>query len=132
MSSLPGTLVVFLGAGLGGALRHLVQRAALAAGAAPPWGTLGVNVTGCLAMGLVTGWLTRAAGGPGGGPPAGATLRLFLATGVLGGYTTFSAFALDAATLYGRGQAAHAAAYVVGSVAASVAAAALGLALTRT
>lgn len=94
-------------------------------------GTLAVNVTGCLAMGLATGWLTRAAGSPAGGPAPGATLRLFLATGVLGGYTTFSAFALDATTLYGRGQAAHAAAYVVGSVAASVTAAALGLALTR-
>ena len=120
-------LLVFLGAGLGGALRHGVNLAcARAFGAAFPWGTLAVNVAGCFAMGLLAGWLAFRSG-------AAATqpLRLFVATGVLGGFTTFSAFSLDAVLLWERGAPGLAAGYVGASVAGSIAALVAGLALVR-
>src|SRR5215203_5427516 len=84
-------LIVFLGAGTGGALRHGTNLAcARLCGTAFPWGTLTVNVVGSLVMGLLTAWFAFWAG-------TGLTqhARLFLTTGVLGGYTTFSAFSLD-------------------------------------
>jgi CrcB protein len=120
-------LLVFLGAGIGGVLRHGVNLAALRIlGAGFPWGTLAVNVVGSFAMGALAGWLALRAG-------AGWThpLRLFLATGILGGFTTFSAFSLDAVLLWERGQGGAAAAYVAGSVALSLAALAGGLAVVR-
>src|SRR5215213_3321964 len=121
-----GFLLVFLGAGLGGSLRHGVNLAALRLlGAGFPWGTLAVNVAGSLAMGLLAGWLALKAG------PSAQAWRLFLATGVLGGFTTFSAFSLDAATLWERGEAAAASLYALASVALSVAALFAGLALAR-
>ncbi len=120
-------LLVFLGAGLGGVARHGVNvAAARLAGTAFPWGTLTVNVVGALLMGLMAGWLAMRAG-------AGWTqdARLFLATGVLGGFTTFSAFSLDAILLWERGASGQAVAYIVGSVVASLAALMLGLAIVR-
>lgn len=119
--------LVFLGAGLGGTLRHGVNVAALrVAGPGFPLGTLCVNVLGCLAMGLLAGWLALKAG-----DAWSAQVRTFLATGVLGGFTTFSAFSLDAALLWERGQPAIAAAYVVGSVLFSLAGLFAGLAIVR-
>lgn len=120
-------MLVFLGAGIGGALRHGVNLAAARVlGPGFPWGTLGVNVAGSLAMGLLAGYLALRAG-------EGWThsTRLFLATGVLGGFTTFSAFSLDAVVLFERGEAGAAAAYVLASVLLSIGGLLAGLALVR-
>jgi CrcB protein len=129
-------IVVFLGAGMGGSLRHAVNRAALPFGWSFPWGTFGINVIGSLAMGLVAGWFAfRVGGGQHLGvitrDVSGQQLRLFLTTGLLGGFTTFSAFSLEAVLLWERGRAASAAAYVGGSVVLSLAALLIGVALMR-
>jgi CrcB protein len=120
-------LIVFLGAGIGGALRHGVNvAAARLIGMGFPWGTLTVNIVGGLAMGIMAEWLALKAG-------AGWTqhLRLFATTGVLGGFTTFSAFSLDAVLMWERGQLGLALTYVVLSVALSVLGLIGGLALIR-
>ena len=112
-----GDVLVFLGAGLGGALRHGANMAALrllpiSIGV----GTLFVNVIGCFAMGVLIEILALKAG-------ATQSQRLFLATGVLGGFTTFSAFAIETVLLNERGQLAWAVANVVASVLLCIAAA---------
>jgi len=119
-------LLVFLGGGLGAMLRHGVNVAAarLLPGVAFPFGTLAVNITGSLAMGLIAGWLALKG-------EASPSWRLFLTTGILGGYTTFSAFSLDAALLYERGETGLAAAYVLGSVVLSIGGLFAGLWLVR-
>ncbi len=120
-------VLVFLGAGLGGMLRHAANlMSERAFGAAFPWGTLAVNVVGSLAMGLLAGWLALKAG-----ESSTPSLRLFLGTGVLGGFTTFSAFSLDVAILWERGQAGVAATYALGSLVLSIAGLVLGLAIIR-
>jgi CrcB protein len=120
-------LIVFLGAGIGGALRHGVNVAcARACGTAFPWGTLSVNVLGSLVMGGLVGWLAFKAG-----EGWSQSLRLFLTTGILGGFTTFSAFSLDAVLLWERGDAVVALGYVAASVVLSIAGLVLGLALVR-
>lgn len=119
-------ILVALGGGLGAAGRHLVNLAALRAfGPGFPAGTLAVNVIGSLLMGLLVGWLASRAGG------SGNALRLFLATGFLGGFTTFSAFSLDVATLWERGALGAAALYAGISVTASILALFAGLAAMR-
>lgn len=119
------SLIVFLGAGLGGVARHGVNLlAASVLGTAFPFGTLAVNIVGSSLMGVVAGALALGAG-------ASPTLRLFLATGLLGGFTTFSAFSLDAVLLIERNQIAAATFYIVASVAASIAGLVAGLALAR-
>lgn len=116
-------LLVFLGGGLGAAARHGVNRAALhLLGAGFPWATLAVNIAGSFAMGLLAGRFVAA---------AGLEWRLFLVTGLLGGFTTFSAFSLDAVTLWQRGEPLHAAAYVLASVLLSLLALLAGMALAR-
>ena len=121
-------LLVFLGAGIGGALRHGVNLGfARYCGVAFPWGTLTVNVAGSFIMGALAAWLAFKAG-EGWGQP----LRLFLATGILGGFTTFSAFSLDAVMIWERGEAGLAAAYVAAAVVPSIAGLVGGLALVRT
>lgn len=109
-------LLVFVGGGLGALLRHL---AALAIGG--PLATLAINLVGSFAIGLLAAALAADQ------HPA----RLFLMTGLLGGFTTFSAFSLDAVALTQRGQAGLAALYVVVSVCGALAAAAAGLWLAR-
>ncbi|MCP8897097.1 fluoride efflux transporter CrcB [Shinella daejeonensis] len=117
-------LIVFLGAGLGGAGRHGVNvLAARLVGTAFPVGTLAVNALGCFAMGLLAGIFAFRGHLP-------QEARLFLATGVLGGFTTFSAFSLDAALLWERGNAGLAAFYVLASVLLSLAGVSLGLLLS--
>jgi CrcB protein len=117
--------IVFLGAGLGGVLRHLLNAWVTAlTGPAFPWGILTINILGSTAMGLVAGWFAFR-GGTG-------EMRVFLATGILGGFTTFSAFSLDAALLIERGDTALAAGYVAASVAFSVLGLFLGLWIMRT
>jgi CrcB protein len=118
-------LLVFLGGGIGAALRHGVNLlCARLLGLSFPYATIFENVTGSLVMGLLAGYFAFK-----GGTPQG--LRLFLTTGILGGYTTFSAFSLDAALLYERGAIGLAAAYVLTSVFPSLAALFGGLALIR-
>jgi CrcB protein len=120
-----GYLIVFLGGGIGAMLRHGVNLAGLRLlGANFPYGTLFVNVSGSLLMGLLAGYFAFKG-------DASQHWRLFLATGVLGGYTTFSAFSLDAALLYERGELSAAALYVLASVALSIGGLFAGLALVR-
>jgi fluoride exporter len=121
-------LLVFLGAGIGGALRHGVNvGCARVCGAAFPWGTLTVNVLGSFLMGALAGWLAFKAN-EGWSQP----LRLFLTTGILGGFTTFSAFSLDAVLIWERGQNGLAATYVAASVLLSIVGLVAGLGLVRT
>ena len=118
-------LIVFLGGGLGAAMRHGVNIAsAWAFGTGFPYGTLLINITGSLLMGLVAAYFAFKG-------DASQHWRLFLTTGILGGYTTFSAFSLDAALLYERGEVSAAAIYVVASVALSIAGLFAGFALVR-
>ena len=118
-------LIVFLGAGIGGALRHGVNvGSAKLFGYGFPFGTMIVNVVGSFAMGLLAGYFAFR-------PGIGQHVRLFLTTGILGGFTTFSAFSLDTALLVERHAYGLALGYAVGSVAASVSALFFGLALFR-
>ena len=118
-------VLIFIGGGLGSSLRHTINVAsARAFGTAFPYHTFIINITGSIIMGLVAGYLAFK-GGP------SQHWRLFLMTGVLGGYTTFSAFSLDAALLYERGQIALTLLYVLGSVVLSIAGLFAGLALVR-
>jgi CrcB protein len=117
--------IIFLGAGIGGALRHGVNLAAARQfGFGFPFGTLIVNVVGSFLMGVLAGYFMLR-------PGLNQHLRLFLTTGVLGGFTTFSAFSLDTALLVERHAYGMAAGYAVGSVAASVSALFFGLAMFR-
>jgi CrcB protein len=90
-----------------------------------PLATLLINIVGSLAMGLLVGWLARVL------PPAQNEIRLFVAVGILGGFTTFSAFSLDVITLIERGDLGQAAVYILGSVVISVVALFLGLLVFR-
>lgn len=118
-------LIVFLGAGIGGALRHGVNvGAARLFGYGFPFGTLIVNVLGSFAMGVLAGYFAFR-------PGIAQHMRLFLTTGILGGFTTFSAFSLDTALLVERHAYGMALGYAVGSVAASISALFFGLAMFR-
>ena len=117
-------LLVFVGGGLGAAARHGINRAGLSLlGPGFPWWTLGVNVLGSFLIGLLAG-LFDVMG-------TGQYARLFLTTGFLGGFTTFSAFSLDALTLWERGAMLQAGLYVAGSVIASLIAVIAGLMISR-
>ncbi|MGO4670532.1 fluoride efflux transporter CrcB [Bosea sp. 2RAB26] len=121
------TFLVFLGAGIGGALRHGVNYTSLKwLGTGFPYGTMAINILGSGIMGLIVGWLAFRAG-----EGWSQQARLFLTTGVLGGFTTFSAFSLEAVLLWERGQLGFATIYVLGSVALSLAALVGGLAFVR-
>jgi CrcB protein len=89
-----------------------------------PWGTFGVNVIGSFIMGLVAGLFALRL-------DLSPEMRSFITTGILGGFTTFSAFSLDAANMIERGQHALAAAYIGGSVALGIAGLFLGLWIAR-
>ena len=118
-------VIVALGSAIGGALRYGVFVAsARLLGTGWPYGTLTINVAGSLAIGAVVGYFAVR------GLSASAWF-LFLTTGVLGGFTTFSAFSLDVVVLYERGHTGLAALYVVSSVILSVVAAFLAMTLVR-
>ena len=117
-------LLVFVGGGFGAMARHGVNRAGLALlGPGFPWWTLAVNVTGSFAIGFLAGLF--------GVLETGHHARNFLVTGFLGGFTTFSAFSLDALTLWQRGEHSAALSYAIGSVALSLVAVVAGLAVSR-
>jgi|TARA_R110000782_G_scaffold201927_2_gene290543 fluoride exporter len=115
-------LLVGAGGAVGAMLRHGVGMASLRLmGPNFPWGTLAVNIVGGLLMGLLVGILAER----GGSEP----LRLLLGVGILGGFTTFSAFSLDVVAMMERGAALTAIGYVTASVVVSVAALFIGKAL---
>ena len=118
-------LLAAAGGAIGSAARYLVNVGALRAwGPAFPWATLIVNAVGCLVMGVLAELiLARFDGAP--------ALRAFLLTGILGGFTTFSAFSLDLAQLVERKAYLAAALYLGGSVGLSIAGVFVGLALAR-
>ncbi len=116
-------LQVALGGAIGATLRYQTGRLAVHLfGHGFPWGTLLVNIIGSFAMGVIVVVLAH---------KDATRLAPFLMTGILGGFTTFSAFSLDVLTLYERGQAGIAAAYVLASVMLSLAAIMGGLAMAR-
>ncbi|SFT91689.1 fluoride efflux transporter CrcB [Mesorhizobium sp. YR577] len=118
-------VLVAIGGAIGASLRHLVNLAALRlVGATFPWGTMAINIAGSFAMGVFIELLARRFG-------ASNEIRLFVATGILGGFTTFSAFSLDFAVLWERGAALPALAYVLVSVIGAILALFLGLWLVR-
>ena len=117
-------LLVMAGGAVGAGARYLTGQAAFhALGAGWPWGTLIVNVTGGLLMGLLVGALARVG--------AGESWRVLLGVGVLGGFTTFSSFTLELVTMAQRGEWASATLYIAVSVAGSVLALLAGLAAMR-
>lgn len=116
---------VFLGAGIGGVLRFLFGKAAgQIMGAGFPYGTLGVNILGGLCMGIAAAFLAKNADNSG-------FIQYFVMVGILGGFTTFSAFSLDVVKLAQGGQLAGAAVYITLSVALSIGAVLLGLAFAK-
>lgn len=118
-------VLVFLGAGLGGAARHAVNVfSARHFGPDVPVGTMLINITGSVAMGAIAGY----AAFKGSMTPE---MRMFATTGVLGGFTTFSAFSLETVLLFERAQVMGAIAYAVGSVVLSVLGVFAGLAIMR-
>ena len=120
-----GYLIVFIGGGIGASLRHGFNLAfARLLGTAFPYATLFENVGGSIVMGVLVAWFAFRGGIP-------LHWQLFLTTGILGGYTTFSTFSLDTALLYERGEIGMAAAYVLLSVALSIGGLFAGLVLVR-
>ena len=118
-------LLLFLGGGIGAVLRYeLGGWVQAGAGPAWPWGTLAVNALGCFAIGLVATWIDERGG-------AGVAWRLFLVPGLLGGFTTFSAFGLETWRLLEQGALAAAAGNALGSVAVCLAGVAAGVVLGR-
>lgn len=114
---------VALGGAIGASLRYISGLAAIRVfGPGFPWGTLFVNVAGSVLMGVLVVVLAE---------KGGTRYAPFLMTGILGGFTTFSAFSLDALTLFERGQVGLAAGYVAGSVVLALGGIVLGVTLAR-
>ena len=125
--SLHHTLLVAAGGAVGAVGRYQLGRAVthvLGPNTGFPWGTLSANVIGSLAMGLLVGWLTRYGAG-------GENVRLLLGVGLLGGFTTFSAFSLELVLLMERGSPGLALLYAGASVLAGFGALYLGLVVMR-
>lgn len=133
MSTLPplyATLNVALGGAIGAVLRYQTGRWMTSWMGAPamsvfPWATLAVNAAGSLLMGLLAGWLLKTS------PEGSEQLRLMLGVGVLGGFTTFSAFSLELAMLIERGQFTIALLYAILSVSLGVTGLIFGLTVMR-
>jgi CrcB protein len=119
-------LLVAIGGAIGSVARYLTGLLTIRVfGPSFPWGTLAVNVVGSMAIGVLAELIARRFN-------ASEELRLLLITGFLGGFTTFSAFSLDAAAMMERGAFVPAIAYVASSIIVSLLAVFAGLALTRT
>ena len=114
-------LLVAAGGAVGSVGRHLLGQLLAGASAGFPWATLAINVVGAFALGALVAVV----------PAPSATVRVLLGTGVCGGFTTFSTYAVETLALAGRGAPGRAAAYAAGSVALGVLAAAAGAALGR-
>jgi len=132
-SPLMATVHVALGGAIGSVLRYQLGRALTGwlgpqAMTAFPWATLAVNLIGSFAMGLLAGWLARHGAGDSG---SGEPLRLLIGVGLLGGFTTFSAFSLELMVLAERGQAGQAFIYAAVSVLAGLSALYIGLIAMR-
>jgi CrcB protein len=118
-------ILVAAGGAIGASLRHIGNLLALRfLGTVFPWGTLAINIAGSFAMGLFIEFLVRRLG-------TSNEMRLFVATGVLGGFTTFSAFSLDFVVLWERGSSLPAVAYATTSVVGAILALFLGMWLAR-
>ena len=121
-----GFLIVFIGGGIGAALRHGVNLLTpRLLGTAFPYATMFENVSGSLVMGLLAGYFAFKSG------ETAQSWRLFLTTGILGGYTTFSTYSLDSLLLYERGELGLTALYVLGSVLLSLGGVVAGITLVR-
>lgn len=117
--------LVFVGGGIGSVLRYALSVGVLRVGwTGFPVATLAVNTIGGLAMGVLAGWFAFKGGGP-------QAWRLFLTTGLMGGFTTFSTFSLETILLYEEGRMGSAAGYVAASVVLAIIGLAAGLALVR-
>lgn len=126
-STLQASTLVALGGASGAVLRFHAGRligGIFGLNTAFPWGTFSINFIGSLAMGLLAGWLARHGTG-------GEAWRVFIGVGVLGGFTTFSAFSLESALLIERGLITSAVLYVAGSVFAGITGLFIGLYITR-
>lgn len=122
---MPPLVLTMIGGAFGAGARYLASTAvARVFGVAFPWGTMGINIVGGFLMGVLVAGLSRIGGD-------GEPWRLFIGVGILGGFTTFSAFSLETWAMIERGQALPAIGYVAASVIGSIAALALGLNLVR-
>ena len=117
-------LLVALGGGLGAAGRYGVSLALPAKPGEWPWATFSINVAGSLLIGVLAGWLSTRG-------DAGEPWRLFIGVGMLGGLTTFSAYSLETLRMIERGEWPLALAYALGSVAAGLAAVAIGAEIAK-
>jgi CrcB protein len=113
LATWPPLLLVALGGATGSCLRYLTGRLVMGVSTGWPWGTFAVNLAGGVAMGLLAGLIGRASDG-------GEPVRLLLGVGLLGGFTTFSAFSLETYNMLVRGESGLAAAYVLLSVVGGV------------
>lgn len=118
-------VIVFIGAGIGGALRHGVNMAAFRhIGPGIGYGTIIVNIVGSFLMGALAAYFAFKGGGA-------QQWRLFITTGILGGFTTFSSFSLDASLYYERGEIGNALLYIAATLVISIAALFAGLFIVR-
>jgi fluoride exporter len=125
-SPLVASALVAAGGAAGSVLRYQLGRAVThLAGPtnAFPWGTLAINILGSLLMGALLGWLARGTSAP----AHAESMRLMIGVGLLGGFTTFSAFSAELVTMLHRGQAGLAAGYAAASLVAGAAAILIGL-----
>ncbi len=124
---MPLSVLVFLGAGIGGVIRYAIGVGAIRWFSFDfPWATMAINILGSFLMGVIAAWFVLR-------PGVGGTqdLRVFLTTGVLGGFTTFSTFSLDTIYLWERGAPLAAVIYAAGSLILGLVGLAAGLALVR-